>query len=273
MKILIEQSKLLNILNYLYVDGIFPFAVITTKKGKLISSQSDKDEFIYRYVQFLPTNFKEISQENESLKIDVEKVKGFISLRNAKDIITIEYPSPTAPNKMLISGGGVKNNIAVVKVDEKEKNTSLPFTMTDGIPHMHGGEVPLDTHVKMDIASFKLIESYASKHGIEFYRYQLGKDKKLRVFVGDVNEIEDTSTIEPTCEIVSIGANNHSTSISRYFSTLRESPFECENEVLIFILGFDPVVCSADTFENLILWICFPRKHIFLLPIGIFPKN
>ena len=206
MKILIEQPKLLNILNYLYVDGIFPFAVITTKKGKLISSQSDKDEFIYRYVQFLPTNFKEISQENESLKIDVEKVKGFISLRNAKDIITIEYTSPTAPNKMLISGGGVKNNIAVVKVDEKEKNTSLPFTMTDGVPHMHGGEVPLDTHVKMDIASFKLIESYASKHGIEFYRYQLGKDKKLRVFVGDVNEIEDTSTIEPTCEIVSIGA-------------------------------------------------------------------
>ena len=126
MKIVIQQSKLLDILTKLYVDGLFPFSVITTKNGKLISSQSDKDEFAYRYVQFLPSYFKELSTEEESVKIDVEKIKGFASLRKADDVLTIEYPSPEAPNKLRISGGGATNNIAVVKVSDEEIKTG-PF--------------------------------------------------------------------------------------------------------------------------------------------------
>lgn len=205
MKIIIQQSKLLDILDKLYVDGLFPFAVITTKNGKLLSSQSDKDEFAYRYVQFLPAYFKELSSEEESVKIDVEKVKGFASLRKADDIITIEYPSPDASNKVRISGGGATTNLAVVKVSDEEIKTGLPFVMKDGIPHMRNGTVPLDTHVTISVASFRLIDAYASKHGTEFYRYQLGEDRKLRVLVGDIHSIEDSTTIEPICQVVSVG--------------------------------------------------------------------
>lgn len=208
MKIVIQQSKLLEILNYLYVDGLFPFSIITTKEGKLISSQSDQSKdkggFAHRYVQFLPEYFKEISKEQESLKIDVEKVKGFVSLRKSEDFITLEFPSPDAPNKLRISGGGVKNNIAIVKVDEQEIKTQLPFVMKDKVPHMRGGEVPLDTHVVMGLSSFRDIDAYASKHGTEFYRYQIGKDRKLKVLVGDIHEFEDTTTLEPTCQIVNV---------------------------------------------------------------------
>lgn len=205
MKIVIQQSKLLDILNKLYVDGLFPFSVITTKNGKLISSQSDKDEFAYRYVQFLPSYFKELSTEEESVKIDVEKIKGFASLRKADDILTIEFPSPDAPNKLRIRGGGATNNIAVVKVSDEEINTGLPFEMKNGIPHMRNGTVPLDTNVKISVASFRLIDAYASKHGTEFYRYQLGEDRKLRVLVGDIHSIEDSTKIEPICQVISVG--------------------------------------------------------------------
>jgi len=209
MKIVIQQSKLLEILNYLYVDGLFPFSIMTTKEGKLISSQSDQSKdkggFAYRYVQFLPSYFKEISQEQQSIKIDVEKVKGFVSLRKSDDIITIEYPSPDAPNKMRISGGGAKNNLAITKVDEQDIKLGLPFVMKDKIPYMHGGKVALDTHVIVGLNSFRDIDAYASKHGTEFYRYQIGKDRKLKVLVGDIHEFEDTTTLEPTCQIVSVG--------------------------------------------------------------------
>jgi len=208
MKIVIQQPKLLDVLNYLYVDGLFPFAIITTKEGKLISSQSDKVQdkggFAYRYVQFLPDNFKEISQTQESIKIDVEKVKGFASLRKSDDIITLEFPSPTAANKLLISGGGAKNNIGIVKVDEKDIQTGLPFVMKEKVPYIQKGAVALDTHVVMSLSSFRTIDAYASKHGTEFYRYQIGKDRKLKVLVGDIKEFEDSTTIEPTCQVLAV---------------------------------------------------------------------
>jgi len=206
MKIVIQQSKLLDILTKLYVDGLFPFSVITTKNGKLISSQSDKDEFAYRYVQFLPSYFKELSTEEESVKIDVEKIKGFASLRKADDVLTLEYPSPDAPNKLRIKDSvGVTNNIAVVKVSEEEIKTGLPFVMKDGIPHMREGTVALDTNVKISVGSFRLIDEYAKKHGTEFYRYQLGEDRKLRVLVGDIHSIEDSTEIKPICQVIKVG--------------------------------------------------------------------
>jgi len=208
MKIQIVQSKLLEILNYLYVDGLFPFAIITTKDGKLVSSQSDKIQdkggFAYRFVQFSPDYFKEISQQQETIKIDVEKVKGFTSLRKPDDIMTLEYPSPTAANKLLISGGGAKNNIAIVKVDEQEIKLGLPFEMKEKVPYIQKGEVPLDTHVVMSLSSFRTIDAYASKHGTEFYKYHIGKDRKLKVTVGDIHGFEDSTDIEPTCQVLAV---------------------------------------------------------------------
>jgi len=204
MKIVVQQSKLLEILNYLYVDGLFPFSIITTKEGKLISAQSDKDDFSYRYVQFLPDNFKEISTEQESIKIDVEKVKGFASLRKPDDIITLEYPSPSAKNKLQLSGGGAKDNITLAKVSQDEIKMGVPFVMKDKVPYIQKGEVALDTHVVIGLKSFRDIDAWASKHGTEFYRYQIGKERKLKVLVGDIHEVEDSSLLEPTCQVLAV---------------------------------------------------------------------
>lgn len=205
MKIVIKQSKLLNILSYLYVDGLFPFVVITTKDKTLISTQSDKDHFVYRFFQALTDNFIEISTIQESVKFDVEKVKGFVSLKKADDQIVLLYPSPTAPNKMQISCNGAKTNISVIIPDEKEIQLGIPFVIKEKIPYIRKGEVALDTHVVISLSSFKDIDAYASKHGTEFYRYILNKkDRKLQVLVGDIHEIEDSTKLEPTSQVMSV---------------------------------------------------------------------
>jgi len=204
MKIEIKQSKLVEILDYLYVDGLFPFSIVSTKGGKLFSAQTDKDGFAFRYVVFLGDYFKTISKEEESVKIDIEKVKKFINIRSPESIITIEYPSPTDENKLRISGEKAKNNIAVTKLDSNEIKKGLPFVMKENIPYINKGQVALDTHVAISLASFKTINDYATAHGTEFFRFKIGKDRKLEVRIGDIHALDDYTPYEPNCKVFSV---------------------------------------------------------------------
>ena len=201
MKIQIEQKKLMEILDYLYVDGLFPFAIVTAKNGKLLSIQTDKDGFAFRYAEFLSDYFKEITDTDEPLKIDVEKVKGFVRLRPNDAIITLEYPSPEAKNKLKISGGRAHNNLAVTHVDPSEVKTKLPFEIKDGIPYIKNGQTALDNKVSISLSSLNEIKDYATQHGTEFFRFKIGPDQKLVVYVGDVHALEDFTDFEPNCQV------------------------------------------------------------------------
>jgi len=200
MKIEIKQSKLIDILDYLYVDGLFPFSIITTKDGKLYSSQEDKEGFAFRYAVFLDDFFKSISKENESVRIDIEKIKKFTSLRKPDSIITIEY-KPNDKNKLKISGERAKSNISVTKLDKAEIMDGLPFKIKDGIPYIHKGKVALDTQVSISLASFKAINDYATAHGTEFFKFIIDKNRKLEVKIGDVHALEDDTIYSPNCQI------------------------------------------------------------------------
>jgi len=201
MKIQIKQSKLIEILEYLYVDGLFPFSIITTKDGKLFSSQDDDEGFAYRYVAFLEDYFKSITKEDESIKIDIEKIKKFVVIRSPDTIITIEYPSPTDKNKLRISGEGAKNNISITPLKPSEIKKELRFDIKDGIPYFNKGTIALDTHITVGLASFKTISEYASAHGTEFFKFKIGKGQKLEVRIGDIHALEDYTPYNPTCEV------------------------------------------------------------------------
>jgi len=203
MKISIMQSKLLEILDYLYVDGLFPFSVITTKDGSLISSQSDKEGFAYRYAAFLGDYFKGITKEQESLKIDIEKIKKFASIRKPDSIITIEYPCGNE-NKLKISSEHAKDSISVTKLDDSEIKTSLPFEIKDGTPYIGGGKTPLDTKVSISVGAFKTINDYATAHGTEFFKFKVNKDRKLEVRIGDIHALDDYTTYEPNAQVVKV---------------------------------------------------------------------
>lgn len=201
MKIELEQKKLMEILDCLSVDGIYPFSIITVKDGALYSIQTDKDGFTYRYVRFEKDNFKEISDKEEAVKIDVEKIKGFASLRAADDVITLEYPSPISKNKIQIRSKRFRNNIAVTKIDDDEVKRGLPFKLKNKIPYINKGQTALDTHITISLKSFRQMVLCASKHGTEFYRFKIGKDRKLEILVGDINKRDDFTSIEPNCTV------------------------------------------------------------------------
>lgn len=204
MKIKIVQAKLLEILDYLYVDGLFPFSVLTTKDGKLYSSQKEKEGFGYRYAMFLGDYFNEITEEKESVKIDIEKVKKFAGLRKPDELITLQYPSPKAKNKLFIKGGRARDNISVTKVDESETKISIPFKIENKVPYLNKGQVALDTHVTISLATFKEITSYATAHGTEFFKFKIGSDKKLEVRIGDIHDLDDYSIYEPNSQVYNV---------------------------------------------------------------------
>lgn len=223
MKIKIVKEKLITILDYLSVDGLFPFPILTTvkdKPNKLFSVQSNKDGFAFRYAVFLKEFFNSISKEDEAVRIDGEQVKGFVSLAKPKDEITLLYPSPVGDNQLQIirpkKKGVFKTNIIVTKLDKEDIKTGLPFKMikkdteSPAIPYLEKGTVPLDTHIELSIDDFKEITSYAMKHGTDYIRFRIEKGteakvySKLRVIVGDIRGIENNSDLEVDSTIKSI---------------------------------------------------------------------
>jgi len=201
MKIQIQQTKLIEILDYLFVDGLFPFSIVTVKDGKLVSAQNDKEGFAMRYAVFLGDYFKQISKEEESLQWDIEKIKKFVNLRKPDTFIKLEYP---VENKLVISGEGVKTRIVVSKINPGDVKKKLPFVMKGehkNIPHINKGQVALDTQVSLSLAALKKISSYGSAHGTEFFKFKIGKERKLEVTVGDVHAVEDDSVLDVNAQV------------------------------------------------------------------------
>lgn len=212
MKLQVKQQRLIEILDYLYVDGLFPFAIIsTTPQGNLMSMQTDNEGLAFRRAVFSPNYFKSITKEEETVKIDVDKIKKFANLRKSDAIIEIEYPAPGMENKLRISCARSKDNISTTKIDEKEIKKGLPFEMkridpndkkSPKIPWLNKGAVALDTRVAISLNSFREIVSYAGAHGTEFYKFQIGDDGKLNIRIGNLHELDDFSNYSPHSTIL-----------------------------------------------------------------------
>ena len=211
MKIKIKQSKLIEILDYLSVDGLFSFSEITTtidektKKPCLVSSQTG--DFAYRYAKFFGEYFEELSEEEESICIDIDKVRKFINYEKPGDIITIQYPAPNDKTKLMLKIGKTKHKLAITKIDDKEHRTVLPFPMKKGVPYMNKGQVALDTNFVINLESIKRITGYASAHGTEFFGFKIGDDKKVKIRVGDLHATDDCTEDEPNCKVLNVNGN------------------------------------------------------------------
>ena len=206
MKIKIKQSKLVEILDYLSVDGLFSFSVITTafdekaKQHCLVSSQSG--DYAYRYAKFFKDYFVELSEEKETIRIDIDKIRKFINYEKPDAVITLKYPAPKDETKLMLAVGKTKHKIAVTKFDDKDSSTSLPFAMKDNIPYMNKGQVPLDENFVIKLESVKKMTGYAAAHRTEFFGFKIGDDKKLKVRIGDLHATDDCTEYEPDCKVI-----------------------------------------------------------------------
>lgn len=198
MKIKIKQSKLLDLLNYLSVDGLFPFSVITISDNKLISAQPEKNGLGFRYAEFNEDFFEALEGKDEGVRIDIDAVRKFASLRNSDSTILLQYPSTKNKTMISIRGGPARDELQVTKLDKKDIITTLPFKMSeDGTPHIRKGTVPLSTHVILSKGTMKQMSEWASAHGTEFFRFKIGESGKLYLRIGDVKGVGNHSDYKP----------------------------------------------------------------------------
>jgi len=202
MKIEIENQKLQKILKMLYLDNLFPFSIVTVKDSKLFAAQNDKEGFAMRYAVFTGDWFKSITTKEESVQLDVVKIMKYIKLNKKDEILTLEYP---VEKKLKISdenGVATSINCSIPNPDDVKKK--LPFVMkgkNKDIPHINKGKIAIDTIFTIDLKSLKNVYKVGNNHGTEFYKFRIGKDKKLQIIVGDINEVEDFSKIDIDAQI------------------------------------------------------------------------
>lgn len=207
MKIEVRQQSLLEILDNLYVDGLFPFPVICIRNGELLSAQYDKEGFAFRFARFYNDYFKKVSEKEEYVKLDVEAIKKAINLRAPDSILTLEYPCNN--NELKIShtthGDTLEDFYPTTKLDKADMKLSLPFVMKEKVPHLDEGKIPLDTHIIISSPRFKMINDSASSHGTNFYKFNINKDKrKLEIKIGEIQAMEDYAIYKPACIVKTV---------------------------------------------------------------------
>ena len=200
MKFEIKNKKLQDLLNYLKTDTLFPTCILTTKDKKLYSSQTEAYGYAFRFALFDTSFFKSITDENDSVKIDVEKTLKIIKTIDPEEDLIIQYPSPTSKNKLNIKGTIDDNNITVQTIEEGEAKEGLIFKMEKGIPILKAetdNPVKLDNKITLSLQSFKAIAEKATAYGTEFFSFIVDKKKNVVVRVGDLHDVSDFDNYKP----------------------------------------------------------------------------
>ena len=199
MKLTIKQPDLLKLLNYLSVDGIYPYAVLVPGDKALVSSQPEKSGLGWRFCMFASKYFESYEPDDNACKIDVAEAKKFVSLYATDEIITLQYPSPAknAENKLQISSKNAIDYLDTGTIEDKEKRHKLPFKTEDGYPFIQKGKVKLGTHITINKDVLTKLQKRASAHGSEYYRFIIGKQETLITRLGDVKAVANHSTVKP----------------------------------------------------------------------------
>ena len=187
-------------MNYLKVDTLYPTCILSTKDQKLYSSQTESYGYAFRFALFDASFFKAISKENDSVKIDVEKALKIIKTMDPEELLTVQYPSPLSESKINIKGKYDSNNITVQTIEEGEAKEGLIFKMEKGIPLLKAdteNPVKLDNKITISLQDFKAIAEKATAYGTEFYSFNVDKNKKLIVRVGDLHNASDFDNYNP----------------------------------------------------------------------------
>ena len=178
MKIEIEQPKLIELIEMLYVDGLIPYPVIEVKEdsSSLFSSQflqqSPAGE-IYRYLWIDRSFFKKIQYDEQPnvIKLMAEKLLKFVKSLPTTSTIKIESDQ----NTLTLETEEISLSTKTPSIDETEHLKGFPFKMENETPHLMKGTVPLENHVIVPYSSFKQLTSYESIIQKPIYLFELNE--------------------------------------------------------------------------------------------------
>jgi len=188
MKLKCKQYKFIELLEKLYLGGIFPMSTITVEKKKdktyLYSVQKGSGTSAMRYLKVDSAYFDELEPSDKS--IDIEVAKHIKLLKNVSS--DTDITATLEGNKLAIDLGKAKPRIAY---SEPENILSkLPIKFSDGIPLFGKKEFPLDCEFTMKLVELKDIVSYANAISAEFYQF-MSTGKRISVRIGDIHNVDD----------------------------------------------------------------------------------
>ena len=200
MKIKLKQENLVNMLEKLMVDNMFPSCIITIKDKVIFSIQREEHGRALRFAKFKEKYFDSISDENETIHINAEKFLNIIKKIPATTDLTLEKDGDKIVIQGEYNGRKVKPRLSYIEPEEViEKLEDANIEMKEGVPHVGKPDqekVELDTHLSIKLEDFKDIVDYASGLDTEFYNFSFDGDKIL-VNVGDLYSNSDTVEFYP----------------------------------------------------------------------------
>jgi len=194
MKFVLKKEKLEKLLEKMYVSGMFPTCVLSTKDGKVFSIQREDSGRALRMARFDKEYFEEIEEGPiESIQIEMKKFLSTIKKLPTGMLLTWE----TKGNKVSITGaykdGRKVHPMFTYQQPDVEVMQKLTFEIEKGIPLVGKQKIPLDTCVDVDITDFKDIFEYASAMKTEFYKFMI-EEGQFVVRVGDIHDVSDSNT-------------------------------------------------------------------------------
>jgi len=209
MKIVLKQEKLVNMLEKLMVDNMFPSCVIMTKDKTLSSIQKEEHSRGLRFVKFKESFFDSISDDEDIIHINAVKFLDVIKRIPATTVLTVQKEG----NKIVIEGEfdgrKVKPKLSYLEPEEPIKSLKeVNIEMKEGTPYvgkLEEEKIPLNIHLAIKLEDLKFMVEEASALDTEFYRFKLDNNI-IKVNVGDLYASSDEVEYEPKGKIIKSGS-------------------------------------------------------------------
>jgi len=205
MKIKLKQENLINMLEKLMVDNMFPSCIITIKDKTIFSIQREEHGRALRFAKFKEKYFDFISDENETIHINAEKFLNIIKKIPATTEINLIKEKDKIVIKGEYDGRKVEPRLSYLEPEDViEKLEDVNLQMKDGILHFGKKDqekIALDTKLSIEMQDIKDIVDYASAIDTEFYKFSL-KDNIIKVNVGDLYGNSDVIEFYPKGKVI-----------------------------------------------------------------------
>jgi len=220
MKIEIRKEIMLEMIDKLYCNGLFPDNVLKFNNNGFESVQFDKSGIFRRFL--LPNEkFKIINKSKAIFKFKNRKLNNIISLLPKESYFTIDGPIKKIHEKKKVEHLDIKSKKSTthfyllnLKKDDMQSFEKLPYTKRSKFPYVKDPMesktgIPLDTHIVMSNEVLKDILSYIKMHGPNLVRFIIKeKTRDLDVIAGDITKVEYYTTFENIlCKVYKFSGN------------------------------------------------------------------
>ena len=253
MKIIGKREEFLDWLEKIAVGKIFETAVVKVTRDGILSSNSNTENVVYRYLKYNKLTTVVDAKESGVIKFQVNKLYQTIDkLFNDDDKITLETVKKNGDEILRVSSKETTRTqpLFSIEPDEMEDVDTIKFKVENNIPYLNKGQTKVGNKVKVGTVFLrKMTDVTQLQDIISRWRFTI-KDGKFIVEVGDVINKRDVVKLVPSKVIVNAEHNV----VNDFGLQLKDIAKVFRTNVDIFLENNMPVIFHEYTM-NYDLWI------------------